>query len=440
MDVRVTVKISAPILGRVAFALVAVASSLQAQVAAPFEIKDPGMRALQQKYIGDLKAAAADARAVQFPYGFYFSRTLDVDEPQQQRLPQGSIRFDKFNGETVLQITGNYYAAYSAELMNRGQRARQTFHDVMLPLLQAVVPHFADNASVSAFALEISHHVRQKVLGVSTENPENIALVIPRTAAVKLVTARNEAGRQSALLEGQVFFNTEPIDMFLTDDVTSATAQAAQPKPPLPARLSAGQAGTTELASLQPTPAGLPSSRAASLPPGVVKAADLPPHDTSPQVLHAIQSAQQPALQKIVHDLDAQAHFVAYAPPTVIAFHGGTYLQFSLSTALPSRLEGSRYKLAALAFDEHISHLVRPVLGYFAEKPGFDGIDFSTSVRLEGNPAESAPLAVEFILPLAALRCYQAYNCTGQQLLDSGFVLINGERAGLDLQAAEATR
>ncbi len=429
--------------GRIVLVIIALAASLRAQVVAPFEIKDPAIRVLQQRYLADLKAAAEDARAIQFPYAFYFSRTLDVDEPQQQRLPQGSMRFDQFNGETVLQVTGNYYASYSSELMNRGRRARQTFQDVMLPILKVVVPHFATNQSVGAFALEISHHVRQKVLGVGTENPENVALVIPRAAAVKLIGARSESEQQSAILEGQVFFNTEPIDMFLTDDVT-ADSQIPAAAPPAITRKTAQpiptRAERTEVASLKPVPASLPAARPAPLPAGVVRAADLPPHDISAPALHAIEASLQPVLQKVLHDLDVQAHFLAYAPPGVIGFHGAAYLQFSLSTKLPSRLEGSRYRIAALAFDEHISHLVRPLMSYFPEKPGFDGVDFSSTVRLEGEAGENSPLALEFILPLAALRCYQAYDCTGQQLLDAGFILINGERVGLELQTAEAAR
>jgi hypothetical protein len=39
---------------------------------------------------------------------------------------------------------------------------------------------------------------------------------------------------------------------------------------------------------------------------------------------------------------------------------------------------------------------------------------------------------------MAAMRCYEQYDCTGQQLLNSGIVLINGERVGLELQVAEA--
>jgi hypothetical protein len=53
--------------------------------------------------------------------------------------------------------------------------------------------------------------------------------------------------------------------------------------------------------------------------------------------------------------------------------------------------------------------------------------------------ATNASEAVEFFFPFSALRCYGRYDCTGQQLIDAGSVLINGERVSLDLQIAEAT-
>jgi hypothetical protein len=98
--------------------------------------------------------------------------------------------------------------------------------------------------------------------------------------------------------------------------------------------------------------------------------------------------------------------------------------------------------MAAEAFDNHIAHLIRPVLGYFKpdpkEDPKFDGIGFSTNIHLAGKtqPTQGSE-AVEFFFPLAALRCYENYDCTGQQLIDAGIVLINGERVSLDLEIAE---
>ncbi len=142
----------------------------------------------------------------------------------------------------------------------------------------------------------------------------------------------------------------------------------------------------------------------------------------------------------VARELDPQAHFVSYAPPAVVVFRKGAYLEFSVETTLPQIANASRYKKAALAFDDHISHLLRPMMAYFKGDLDFDGIAFSTTIH-EGDKTSTAQgnEAVEFFFPDDALRCYEAYDCTGQQLIDQGSVLINGERVGLDLQLAEAS-
>jgi len=141
----------------------------------------------------------------------------------------------------------------------------------------------------------------------------------------------------------------------------------------------------------------------------------------------------------MLKDLDTQAHFVPYAPPSFMAFRGGQYLEISITTSLPASDLGSQYKLAALAFDRHVAHLIRPIIVYFKDRTDFTGIDFSTSIRLAGARTEGeGSEAVEFILPLSALRSYAEFDLTGQQLINLGIVLINGERVGLDLQTAEA--
>jgi len=91
--------------------------------------------------------------------------------------------------------------------------------------------------------------------------------------------------------------------------------------------------------------------------------------------------------------------------------------------------------MAALAFDQHISHMLRPVSRYFHDNPQFEGIDFSTTVR---PGTQSNPESVEFVVPFSALACYEKYDCTGQELINRSVVLINGERVTLDLQRAEA--
>jgi hypothetical protein len=127
--------------------------------------------------------------------------------------------------------------------------------------------------------------------------------------------------------------------------------------------------------------------------------------------------------------LEKQGHFVPYATAAFLGFRQRARPQLSITTALDAR-----YKLAALAFDEHVWHLIRPLLDYFPGDIDFDGVDFSSIIRAgDSNNTE----AVEFFLPLRTMRCVAAYDSTGQQLLDSGIVVMNGERAKLDLEIAE---
>ena len=151
--------------------------------------------------------------------------------------------------------------------------------------------------------------------------------------------------------------------------------------------------------------------------------------------LEKLELANNATVQQMVSALDAQAHFVQYAPPAFIAFHNGAYLQLNMTTELEQPAGSSQYRIAALAFDRHISHLLRPVSKYFHDDPQFDGIDFSTTARQKG---QSGGESVEFVVPFAALDCYQKYDCTGQDLINRSIVLINGERVSLDLQQAEA--
>jgi hypothetical protein len=142
-------------------------------------------------------------------------------------------------------------------------------------------------------------------------------------------------------------------------------------------------------------------------------------------------------LAKISRELDGQMHFVPYAQPVFIEFHGKRYLQLTISTALAPSEAGSRYRVAALAFDEHVAHFVRAILVLLPETGDWDGIVFSSMVKSDAS--ESAE-AVEFFFPSEALRSYKSYDLTGQQLIDRGRVLIDGEPAQVDLLKAEATR
>jgi hypothetical protein len=420
--------------------LLLISSAGVGQVVAPFEMKDPALRGLQQKYIDDLKSVGKDIVAVDYPYPFYLSRKLDIDEQQQKIEDQRSVRFDYFNGQTVLAVTGNYYAAYPAGKFSGEQRARETFLNVAMPVLKAAVPRFQNNKSVQGYALEISHHILGQVMGVTVENPENLVVFLPQSAALKLLAAKDETAQQVALLEGQTLLNAEPV-MIWSSGKDSEFVSNRKPADPSPQSATPPAQAGSEIASASdgpPPPKAAVSPAPKPLPTKEMPPVALPPRDTSPEALSALQATDEELLGKMSKELDPQAHFVSIAAPTFVAFRQGIYLELSLNTTLPEWAAGSRYKLAALAFDGHISQLIRPTLTYFKEESKFDGISFSTTLHptVKGATGDASE-AVEFFFPFTALRCYQTYDCTGQQLIDAGTVLINGERVSLDLQIAE---
>jgi hypothetical protein len=413
-------------------------SAARAQVLPANEIQDSTLSALQARNMDALKQMGAEILKLPTDYPFYLSRKLDLEESKQKWADQRSIQFDHYQDKIVLKITGNYFAAYSAEKMNADQRARQTFQQVVLPILQIAVAHFDKNSSVQAYAFEISHHVIAKVRGVAVERPENLVVILPQAAAIQMVNAKDDTTRQAAIMRGEVFVNAKPVTLWLSaegpqlakevppDDPSTATQNAAAANAEV---VHNGEQDTDRL----PSPVHVPTLKP-------VKPADppQPPRDASPQVLSSMQSTIKPILDGMVKALDPQAHFVAYASPNFIAFRGGIYLELSINTTLAEPPTASRYRLAALVFDEHVAHLIRPVLGYFKDDSQFDGLGFSSALHLSAKPgAGTSSEAVEFFFPFTALRCYERYDCTGQQLIDVGTVLINGERVSLDLQIAE---
>ena len=439
--------------------LLSITTLASAQVVPAMEIHDPELRGLQQSSMSQLKIVAQNITAHHFDFPFYCSRKLDIDQKQQQRSDQHSIRFEHFEGSTVLAISGNYYGAYSAETFSDEARARQTFLNVVLPIAIASVPVLENNQSVQGYAIEVSHHVIGKSMGMPIERPENMMVYLPRDAAIKLVTAKDVQAQQAALLESRTFLNANPLNIWLTDHAGQPPVVTSPPPNPM------GHIESSAITTAAPTAAKAPLAVASTIPPAASAAATpqppvavatptsaptpaathlvllspTPGHDASPQALAALQSSIQGISNHMLKELEPQARFIAYAPPAFIAFRHQAYLEISIDTLLPQTTVSSRYKLAALAFDEHISPLIRRVLTYFPGDQNFDGISFSTTVHTPAKPGipASKPLSVEFFFPLHALHCYESFDCTGQQLLDAGVILINGERVGLDLQAAE---
>jgi hypothetical protein len=308
--------------------------------------------------------------------------------------------------------------------MGKDKRVRKTMDDVVLPLLKVAVARFANDDNFAAFGIEVSHHVRQNVMGVEAENPENIVFMFPRAAAQHLVDAKNDEQLQAALLDSQVFVDAEPFNVWVNGGRPPEGSIGAM----RPSKAAPAQALPPE------TPVALSQAPDPTVSTRLLKASDMPVRLITPRTLANLNEKYSEELERVLYELKEQAHFVQYAPPTFIGFHEGAYLQLSITTPLDGIGTASRYRLAALAFDDHVSHLIRPVLAHFQQASDFDGIVFSTSLKQGDN---SSSEAIEYFFPLESLRSYARYDCTGQQLIDSGFVLINGERSELNLQLAE---
>src|SRR5579862_2466113 len=287
----------------------------QAQVLSPPEILDTGMRTLQERHLADLKAVGVAVTAHPFPFHFYFSRKLDIPEDVQKGSDQRSIQFARYRDLTVVKITGNYYGAYSDERMKKEERLRRTYQDVLLPILREAVPRLENEPELQAFALEVSHHVRQKVLGVSAERPENIALVAPKAVAARMVAAQTVNEQKAAGVAAEVYVNGQPATLWPGEKPVVAEAgqpAAAETHPvnsPVPTYNAVRLPGALQVAPIYPAPAPAPAA-----------VDSVPSQGRAPDALPAMQVSYQPALDRIVKELDKEAHFVPYTPPTFIEF------------------------------------------------------------------------------------------------------------------------
>ncbi len=289
-----------------------------AQVVASVEIGDPTLRALQEQSFNNLKTVGQNISSYQFAFPFYLSRKLDIDEKLQKRTDQHSIRFEHYNGATAIAISGNYYGAYASDKFNEEQRARQTFLNVVVPILKAVVPTFQGNSAVQGYAVEVSHHVITKTMGMPVERPENLMVYFPQAAAAKLVNAQNNLAQQGALLDADVLLNAKQLDIWLTDEERPSTKEPAPTTPgvaktttPPTTTLLADEsaatpahAGSNATSQRDPKPASAPAPPAPAAPPPP------PLRDSSPQALATLQSSIQGTSNHMLKDLEPEAHFV----------------------------------------------------------------------------------------------------------------------------------
>jgi hypothetical protein len=391
----------------------------RAQVVPPAQIKDPQLRALQSKNLSALTAASAEIASHSYPSKFYLTRDLDLRGSDLKSADQRSIEFTTLEKQTVLMMRGNYTAAYPTTMPAK-DRVSRTYLDVVVPILNAIVPRLKDEPEMNALVIELSDHIR-KVNVVTMDRFENLSFVVPRATAVK-IAGTNDPDQQLAALSGA--------HVYADGRILAFDAQAKAPEAPTVSANRPGRGNAPVAEPARPAVAALES-------PAVIPVPTSAREHVSASAIEQRQTVLQPQLDRLVQELGTQAHFDPLTKPALFDFRGASYLRIPVVTTLAAGDAGSQYRLAALAFDRHVSHLIRSVLPYVKGALGFEGIAFRTTVSAGSS---SMPDTMEFLFPIAELRRYENYDITGQQLINAGFVLINGERVGLDLQGAEAVK
>ena len=116
---------------------------LPAQVS-PAEIRSPQLKALEKTYLTQLVALSREIAAMKFPFAFAPSRYVGLDPKDQQGADQRGLEFVRFHDRTILKLSGNYSAAFNADLLTQNQRANRVLDDVVVPIL-TVLPKFFPN-------------------------------------------------------------------------------------------------------------------------------------------------------------------------------------------------------------------------------------------------------------------------------------------------------
>ena len=280
------------------------------QVITPLELNDPKLQRLQQKNFRTLVDMGGEIQRYKFPYPFYLSRVLDVDLSKMKDVDQRSICFDSYKGKTVLEITGNYYASYSDDTMDGEARLKTTFEQVIVPILKIAVPHFPDDSEFASFAIEVSHHVRAKVMGVHKEQAENVTMIIPVPSAQKLVDAKEEDQKQSAVLESRVYLNGQPYALWVHEGPPPEDWQGRYAPPINKKAAEAPTASPNQLGASE-----------ATVSPNLLKTTAI--RILTPEALANMQRPNQDTIDRMVKSLTVEAHFFPMRPRLSSAFAKG---------------------------------------------------------------------------------------------------------------------
>lgn len=426
--------------------LLFVASHAYAQVG-PAEIVNPRLKASEQAYLTQLVELNRTITQTTFPFALKLSRYAGLDPKEQLGADARGLEFVNFHDRLVLKITGNYNAAYNADLLTPNERANRVFGDVILPILRLLPNYFSPSASFDAFGFEIAYHTRRRTQGYGFEGKEIVVLVMDKADALSYVAENDDSKKQGILNRSEIFFDGKPFgfalgarDPFDAEALersvrnrpqavaTTASATSSDPHPEQTAAFKPAVLGKP--AVQLPHPQAQASSAGSPAP---VAQAPAP----AGADVDALQRKFQPQLDSLAAEGAAKYHFVDYSPPSFVLFRNQPALQLTLRNPATFEKEStSIYKRAAQSFDLFLATELKPILDKVPESSDFGSLDVTILNDLVSKSGKSSE-ALEFVFPLKALRQFVDADITNQELVNQSVVLVNGVRIALNLQLVE---
>ncbi len=427
----------------------------------PNEILNPDLKALEQTYLQQLIGINQSIAKIKFPFPFYLSRYVGLDPAKQAQADSRGLEFVRFQDRVILKVSGNYNAAYNTLRLTQNERAASTFRGVVLPVLQVVTAALPEDLACDGIGFEIAHHTRSDTSSYEFEGKETLVVVFDRADAWAMSRASSDTARQEILNRSKVFVSGVDFGLSLTERDPLSVQTLPRSIPAKPDATSSARSSTLTshsvlLKTVNPVPTAS-SSPASSSPPPVpapaesvataeagAKPASSPAADPPPAAptftqadADRLDEKYQTQLGALAKEGAAKFHFVAYAPPTFVLFHGQIALQMTLKNSLQfGPAKGSIYKRAAQSFDLFLAPLLKDISERISPEVEFQLFDFSVLNKLSPTAKETSE-AIEFICPRAALKKFVNAEITNQQLLDQSIVLVNGVRIALNLQLVE---
>jgi hypothetical protein len=189
-------------------------SSASAQVS-PAEITNPRLKSLEQTYFSELTEMNQAIARTKFQFPFVLHRVIGLESKDSLSADQRGLEFVMFHGRTILKISGNYNAAFTASSLTENERAGRVLDAIVLPILRLLPAHFHEPINFDGFGFEVSYHVRAKTRSYDYEGREQLTVVFPKADAFRYLAAHEDSERQEILDVSEIYLNGKQFGLVL---------------------------------------------------------------------------------------------------------------------------------------------------------------------------------------------------------------------------------